>query len=148
MCGLLFCSTCAWNNRPVNHHCLSCGTRNKNYKVDSDRRGSAPCDQRRHPRNLRISAQTVWCMPPSISWQRSLSEGLEKWCERCSCRQSLEGQSLACYGVHEAIQTLRGVPADVALIQPEGKLIDVAAHVLAVGVVIDTVHTALHNCPH
>ena len=78
-----------------------------------------------------------------LLWHPALSAA---WAS--SCDQRLVCQALTGNAVDEAVQPVESVAHHVAVIQPEGKFIDVAAKVLGAGVVIDADQTALENREH
>src|SRR3990172_2726351 len=65
-----------------------------------------------------------------------------------SFRQRLVGDALANGRTHETIEAFQRVPLHVAVIQPERKLVDVSAQVLAAGVVVNAEYPALHDREH
>lgn len=65
-----------------------------------------------------------------------------------SLDQCLVGEALASRAGHEAIEPVQSVPLHVAVIQAEGKFVNVAAQVLFAGVVIDADQAALHDREH
>src|SRR4029077_10035708 len=64
-----------------------------------------------------------------------------------SCDQFLVGKTLAAHRHNHAIQPVHGVPLDVAVVEPEGELVDVAAKMLRAGMVVDAGNAALHDGP-
>lgn len=63
------------------------------------------------------------------------------------------GQLLVCdappdSSIDQATQSIKGMPAHIAIIEPKSKLVDVPAQVLAAGVVIDPMQAALKDCPY
>jgi len=62
-----------------------------------------------------------------------------------SCCQRLVGNATSSRRHDEAIQPLKGLALHVAVIQAEGELVDVAAKVLAAGVVIDANDAPFHD---
>lgn len=62
--------------------------------------------------------------------------------------QLLVGDALARNARHEAVQPLHGVAVDVAFVQPERELIDVATKVLLARMVIDADQAALEDGEH
>ena len=50
--------------------------------------------------------------------------------------------------IHEAVQTLQGVPLHVPFVQTESELVNVTAQMLRAGVMIDAVNPALHYRPN
>jgi hypothetical protein len=62
-----------------------------------------------------------------------------------SMDQLLVGKAFASHAVHKAVQPLQRVPGDVAVIETEGELVNVAVQVLFAGVVIDAMDAALHH---
>jgi hypothetical protein len=62
-----------------------------------------------------------------------------------SLDQFLIGDALTSHGRREAVQPRQGMILDVALVQPEGKLINVPAKMLWAGVMVDADQAALEN---
>jgi hypothetical protein len=76
--------------------------------------------------------------------QRSYPELRAVWGLHSS-DQILVSRPLAGRAVNEAVDPLRGVPLDIAFIQAEGKLIDIAVHVLRADMVERAINAPLEN---
>lgn len=63
----------------------------------------------------------------------------------CSCDQLLVGDALAGGRGYHRIEPSEGLALDVALVQSEGKLVEVAPRMLAAGVVINANDAAFHD---
>src|SRR5260370_15992915 len=62
-----------------------------------------------------------------------------------SLHQRFVGQPLAGNAVNKAVEPLQRMPLDMALVEPERELVNVAAKMLRTGVVIDANQAALQN---
>ncbi len=65
-----------------------------------------------------------------------------------SCRQPRIGQALTFDRVHERIKTLQGMPLHVALIQPEGELVNIPRQMLRRNLMVNAVDSALQDGPN
>src|SRR5580704_5655167 len=106
----------------------------------------------------KVSHWRVSSLAASVSW-RACSWASADTAERCprsrpaplaallarSLRQYLVGQPLARNAVHEGVKPRQRVVFDVAFVEPEGELVNVAAKMLRAGVVIDADQPALEN---
>lgn len=60
----------------------------------------------------------------------------------------LVGKPLPCRAFHEAFEALQGVARNIALVEPESELVQMASKVLVADVVERTVDAALQHCPN
>src|ERR1700679_262081 len=65
-----------------------------------------------------------------------------------SLNQPRIGKALAVHRFDERIEAVKCVDFDVALIQAKGEFVHIAMEMLRAGVMIDTVHSALHYRPN
>ena len=65
-----------------------------------------------------------------------------------SCRHFLIGDMATRDGIHEAGETFKRVPSDVARIQAECKFVNVTTEMLPAAMVIDAMQPAPQNSPH
>src|SRR3990170_2950484 len=66
----------------------------------------------------------------------------------CSLRQRLVGDPLTDSRMHKTIEPFHRVPLHVSIVEAKRELVDVAAQVLAAGVMVDAMHTTLEQRPH
>ena len=93
-------------------------------------------------------------LPPSTSaWgdalepdQRSYPRFPAAWAY--SSNQILVGQPPAGCAVGEAVQPQQSMPSDVAIIEPEGELVNVPTKMLRADVVEGAIDTAFQHCPN
>lgn len=64
-----------------------------------------------------------------------------------SCRQPRKGQAFSDRQMDHAVESLKGMTLHLALVQPEGRLVDVAAKVLRADLVVDAYHATLEDRP-
>src|SRR5208282_4210237 len=64
-----------------------------------------------------------------------------------SCRQPRVGQALPADRFNHRIQPLKRMPLDVAFVQPESELIQIAAEVLAAHAVVNAIVAAFQDGP-
>ena len=69
------------------------------------------------------ASSPLWTSPSVGRPEQRLQHGLTPWV--ASCDQLLVGQALAGHPVHETIEPRQRVPLDVAVVQPEGELINI-----------------------
>jgi hypothetical protein len=98
-------------------------------------------------------ACAFWPVPISASaysaapYRRSLRPPLAAlgfWAD-LSCDQRLVGEPLSGRAVYEAVEPGQRMQLDVALVQPEGELVNVPAQMLRAGVMVDAENAPLHD---